>query len=232
MRRLFNLIFQLVAAVVFLFLCTTGWVIYAGLNDQGTQAATALVPGGSDAALDRAVELYNKGQFTAIIVSGSMVPATIEFWGAHSATRGTNTGTADMAKYLESHGVPKSAIFEASPADTTEGTAHEVINTMQTQGFTSVIIVADYYRIALSMLALAHEGMRQIGKAHVGKLDKDDAVKILRQVVAIYHFVGTVYLVPAAEKAKEEAKIGMDKASIDAEKARDSVNKGLNNMSK
>jgi hypothetical protein len=69
-------------------------------------------------------------------------------------------------------------------------------------------------------------------KAHVGKFQKEDAWNIGREVVALYDYVGTVYLLPAALKAKDEAKVGLENASADAEKAKAKMGKSLNNLDK
>jgi uncharacterized SAM-binding protein YcdF (DUF218 family) len=217
MRRLFKIIFQLVAVAFLCFVGTAAWIVFSGLSDSGEKADVALVTDLRGA--DRAIKLYKEGAFPFIIVCGS-------------TGQGSENEVAAVGKYLESNGVPASAIIEDRRDENTLEAARHVAAIMKTRQFESVMIVADYYRITRAQLALDHEGVAEIDKAHVGKLQKEDALKIGREVVALYAFIGKVYLLPAAEKAKDEAKVGMDKASSDAEKAKDSVDKSLDGLAK
>lgn len=230
MRRLFSIIFQLVAAAIFFFLCTAAWIIFDGLNDSTEKADVGLVTGHEETPpgmhglvapgkLDRAIQLYNDGDFPFIVVSGSAL------YSGYDSSKA-------MAEYLVSKGIPAGAIIEGPEKGSTQETAREIAKIMKSHQFRSVMIVSDYYRMTRTKLALVHAGITEVGKAHVGKLRKEDAWKIGREVVALYDYVGKVYLFPAAEMIKKEAQVGMDKASVDAEKARDSVSKGLDNMTK
>jgi uncharacterized SAM-binding protein YcdF (DUF218 family) len=227
MRRLFRLIFQLVAAAIFLFLCIAGLIIFDGLNDAGQKADCAVVIGHIESlpghpeqpALDRAVKLYNDGVFPIIIVGVSAKP-------------GETNGTAALASYLQSHGVPGSAIIEARRSASTQELTHEVAEIMKSRRFESIMIVTDYYHVTRVKLGLSHEGVADIEKSHVGQLQKEDALKIGREVVALCDYVGHVYLLPAAEKAKAEAQVGMDKASVDTQKAKEKIDKSLDSLAK
>jgi uncharacterized SAM-binding protein YcdF (DUF218 family) len=227
MRRLFKLIFQLIAAAIFLFLCIAAVIVFDGLNDQGQKADCALVTGqlespwgkAAQPALDRTVKLYNDGEFPVIIVAATRIDGAVNEPDA-------------MAKYLESHGVPANAIFVLHHGGTTAETAQAVATLMKSRMFQSVMIVTDYYSMTRIKLALTHEGVEDVEKAHVGMLQKEDALKIGEAVASLCDYVGHVYLLPAAEKAKEEAQVGLDKASVDAQQAKDKVNKSLDNMAK
>jgi vancomycin permeability regulator SanA len=229
MQRLLNFIFQLIAAAVFMFVCTTAWIVFDGLRDQGARADSALVIGhselaagaqgeGDHAALDRAISLYNDKAVDDIIV-------------ANTASSSTDQ-VQIMAKYLKDHGIPYDSIIEVQHGNDLQQMGLEVADILKTHTSASVIIVAPYYDIDPVKLALVHENITQIGKAHVGKLQKEDALNIGREAVAFYAYVGKVYLMPAAEKVKQEAQVGIEKAKVDADQAKDRVNKGLDNMSK
>jgi hypothetical protein len=227
MRRLLNLIFQLLAAAIVIFLGTAVWIVLDGLTDVGEKADVALVtdhawhaPGGPDGQLDRVVQLYRDGEFPWVIVVGST--------GLEPGYENALT----MAKYLEDHGLPSSAIIVDNHGETTQETARLVATIMKSHGFQSVMIVSDYYHITRTKLALRHEGVADVEKAHVGKLRKGDALKIGREVVTLYDYLGKVYFLPAAEQVKKEAQVGMDKASADAEKATQKVSKSLDNLAK
>ena len=227
MRRLFGFLFQLVIVAAFFFLCTSALIIFDGLNDQGQKADVALVTGHAQVVagqpnplLDRVVDLYNAGDFSFIILSGS-------------TGGGAGDEPAAMAEYLERHGIPPGVVIRGRKGgESTQETASRVAEIMKLRQFKSVMIVADYYHITRTRLVLSHEGIAEVERAHVGRLQKEDAVKIAREVVALYVYVGKTYLLPAAEKVKKEAEVGIDKVDADALQAKDKVNKGLDNMAK
>lgn len=230
MRRLIRWIFQYIVLLIFLFICLAAWMVFDGLHDSGGKADVALVTGSSEAPLgmhsvvehddlDRAIKLYDDSDVSFIIVSGSM----------------THTSYDDLdarVKYLKSHGIPSDVIMEDHHGQNMEEMAREVAAIMKSRQLASVMIVTDYYHVTRTKIALIHEGIRQIGEAHVGQFQKEDAVKIGRETAALCEYIGKVYLLPAAEKAKEEAQVGMDKAKVEAEKAKEKVDKSLDSMAK
>jgi uncharacterized SAM-binding protein YcdF (DUF218 family) len=231
-RGLFRLIFKLLVFALIVFALTAVVLVYDGSSDSGDKADVALVTGRVDPLqdkadlprLDRAIELYHKGEFPVIIVSEPFSARSPETPG-------------DMERYLQNHGVPASAIIQNRAKEDTElnatgETARDVAAIMRVHGFKSVMVITDYYHVTRVKLALYHEGVENIEKAHVGKLDKTDVWNIGRDVVALYVYVGKVYLSPAAEKAKEEAQVGLEKAKVDAEAAKQKVDKSLDSMAK
>jgi uncharacterized SAM-binding protein YcdF (DUF218 family) len=230
MGRLIKWIFQCIIVLILLFLCVAAWIVFDGLRDSGEKADVALVTGHSEAPLgmhgsvahddlDRAIKLYNDSDISFIIVSESTSP-------------GNDNASDAMTKYLESHGVPPSVIIEDRQARTAQEMAREVAAIMKSRQLASVMIVTDYYQVTGTKIALVHEGIKQVGNAHVGRFQKEDAVKIGRATVALCEYVGKVYLLPAAEKAKEEAQVGIDKVKVEAEKAKEKVDKSLDSMAK
>ena len=193
-RRIFSLIFKLIVAAIVVFLLTAVWIVFDGLNDSRTKADVALVTGHAESSrvdtsqprLDRVMKLYHDGEFPFIIVS---------------ASPGAPDQSTAMAGYLERRGIPANVILESRQGENTQDTARDVAGIMKSRRFQSVMIVADYYHITRTRLALNHEGITEIQKAHVGTLRKEDALKIGREVVALFAYVGKVYLLPAAEKA-------------------------------
>ena len=229
MRTLVKYLFQYVMAVVFIFACLTAWIIFDGLHDQGEKADAALVmypppnqTGLKDASerdgLDRAVKLFKDGDISFIIVA--------------SSTSGSGDETDAMAQYLESKGISSDVIVENHQWRELEPMGREVADILKARDSQSIIIVAPYYEIDPIKIALIHENLRQIGKAHVGTLRKEDLIDIGRGVVELCQFVGTFYVLPAAEKAKEETQAGLAKATVEAQQARDNMDKKLNSMSK
>lgn len=228
MRGFLRLIFQLIIAALIIFVLTGLWIICDGLSDLGEHADVALVcaPGNQqenkslmETRLNRAIELYNDNEFPCMVVSGV-------------TERGHSDEAATMARYLETHGIPAKGIIEDHRGDNTQDTARNLAEIMKQRHFHSVMIVTDYFHITRTKLALRHEGISDIQKAHVGKLQQTDAFPIAREVVAFYVYLGRFYLLPEAEKAREEAKVGEEKIKTEAEKAKEKVDKSLNSMAK
>jgi uncharacterized SAM-binding protein YcdF (DUF218 family) len=220
-------LFKLFMLVLFIFLLSVAAIIFDGLNDQGSRADVALVTtgdtndkDGTNPVLDRVVAMHRSGEISSVIVIGST-------W--HDAE---HEDAAIMANYLGMHGIPGGNIIQSNHGGTTQETARLAAEMIKAHGFTSVMIVADYYDVTRLRLALEHEGIRDVQKVHVGSVRKEDTVKIANSVVALYSYVGHVYLLPEAQQVKKEAQVGMDKASVDAEKAKDKVNKDLDSLAK
>ncbi len=226
MRRLFRFFFQLFAMALAFVMVTVIWIIFDGLNDVGEKADVALVTsrddfhaeGGRD-WLERVAHRYKDGDFGAIIVT----------------TAGTDNApdeTDNMRKYLVDHGVPSKAVLEATGARDTWGLAVDVSEIMKGHDFQSVMLVTNYYRMTRLKLALKHAGVLEVEKSHLGSVRLDDSWSMAREVCALYYYVGKTFLLPAAEKLKDEAKVEADKAGVEAEKARANVDKDLDKLPK
>ena len=225
-RGLFRLIFRLITLAVLVLILTAIWVVYDGLNDQGDKADVAVVPGSAvrrdgtpapvlRARLDRAIELYQKGEFPLIIVSG--------------ATKlGGYDEPAAMSNYLVEHQVPVTAVLQDKIGVHTSDTGEDVARIMHQRNLHSVMIVTNYYHVTRTKLALKHAGLTDIEQAHVGVVQKEDAAMLGREVVALYYYLGKFYFLPAAEKAKDEAKVDSEKlreqAQVEGEKLKDDAN--------
>ena len=67
----------------------------------------------------------------------------------------------------------------------------------------SVVLIADYYRLARLKLTLWREGIRGIQQAHTGQLQKEDVIGILNEDIRIYQDVIQWYALPAWKKISE-----------------------------
>jgi vancomycin permeability regulator SanA len=226
MRALLRFLSQCLAAILVVLVFTVIWIIFDGLTDLGDRADTALVfsdPGSSkadtEARLKHVVELHKDGDFTKVIVSGPV-------------NRTAEDKPSAMAKYLSDHGIPADTITEVNWTENGPQTAQHIAATMKAHNMSSVMLVTDYYHITLTKLQLYHAGVTNIEKGHIGSLQKDDAWKIANEVVVLYGFIAQTYVLPAASKVKDEAKVGAEKASQDASAAKDTVSNGLNSLSK
>ena len=220
---MFSLLFRLIALAFLVFVGTSIWIVYDGLYDQGEHADAAVVPGSAvrhdgapapvlRARLDRAIELYRLGKFPLIIVSGAN-------------HLGDYNESASMKDYLQAHQVPAGAIVQDQEGANTADTAQDLARIMKERNLHTVMIVTHYYHITRMKLALKHAGIKEIEQAHVGVVQKDDVFNLGREVIAIYYYLARFYVIPAAEKAKEEAK-------VEAGKAKETVDKKLDSLSK
>lgn len=232
--RLFKVAFYLVAVAAFAFVVTAIWMSFDGLTDDGTHADVALVVGNAQVdtgelwpvlqeRLDRVIKLYNDSVFPAVIVSG--VPKD-----------GGYDETETMVKYLESKGIPEKVIFADHLADDPRRLGIRVADVMQTEHFTSVMIVGHYYQITRLKVALHFADVASIAHDHIGHLSKADGHNIAREVYLLGDFLAQYYVLPEAKdlskKITDEAKTGMDKASEDAKQAKESVDKKIDNLAK
>ncbi len=213
--------------VVFLFLCVAAAIVFDGLRDEGDKADAALVTtgsefekGGSNRVLDRVVAMHRTGEIASVIIIGS----TWHQVGADDASA--------MTVYLKSHGVPSGDIIQDDRGGNMQETARVAAEIVKAHGFRSVMVVADYYDITGLRLSLQHAGIAYVQRVHVGSVHKEDVVKIGQSVFAVCQFVSKVYVMPEAEEVKKEAQVGMAQASVDAEKAKDKMNKGLDSLAK
>jgi hypothetical protein len=226
MRRIINFLIQLAAGILVILLLMAVWIVIDGLNDVGAQADVGLLMAPSNFPktvdqpwLDHVADLYKHQEFPFLILS---------------ATRLDN-GEADatpLETYLVAHGIPSTAILRCRRGETEQEAAQNVAEIMKAHQFESVLLITDYYRVTRTKAALGHEGVDTILKAHLGSLKLQDAWSIGHEVISLGEYLGTYYFLPEAKKVGEEARVGADKAGAEADKARKTVDKKLDNLSK
>ncbi len=232
--RLFKLAFYLVAVMAAVFVLTAIWMSFDGLVDQGSHADVALVVGNAQvdtgeawpvlqARLDRAVKLYNDSDFSAIIVSG--IPKDGGYDEADA-----------MAKYLASQGVPLKVIYQDHLANNPEGMVADIGTMMVTERFSSVMIVGHYYQITRLKLILRRHDIDNIMHEHTGNLSQADGYNIAREVYEFYDYLARYYVMPKVndltKNLPQQISGLLGNAKQDAEKAKESVDKKLDNLSK
>ncbi len=229
-RGLFRLLFSLVGFALVVLVLTAIWMVYDGSTDVGQRADFALVPGHEDvetgapgplvkARLDRAIELYRADQVSHLLISGG---GKLEGYDEASM----------MVRYLEEHGIPSSAItgYVEDTAITdwgadTQKVARHWARFLKENRPDSVMLVTQYYQMTRWKLALKLAGVTQIEQAHVGQFDKADLLGIGHEVIAFYGYLGTSYFLPEAKELSEKAK-------VEGEKAKETIDKKLDSLSK
>ncbi|MDY0917724.1 YdcF family protein [Pseudomonas viridiflava] len=161
-----------------------GAIVIDGLSDTAKTSDAAIVLGSqvlpdgtpSDrlrARLDRAEELYRQGLVRHIIVSGG------------TGKEGFSEA-AVMADYLVEHGkIAHEAILLDEQGNTTRDTAINGAGIMKGKGFTSAVVVTQYFHITRSQYALKQAGVMQVSTAHARYFEWRDLYSIAREVVAL-----------------------------------------------
>lgn len=222
MSRLLKFILKLLLALFIIAAFTTAWVIFDGVNDLGEKSDAALVTASSSdtkaagldhALLDKAAKLYRDGEFSFVILGGPQEEETV--------------------RYLEGKGVPSRSILKLPESATnTKQVAEQAALLLKDHDLHSVMVVTEYYHMTRTKLALNHEGVLSVQKAHVGEPRKEDALPIAREIIALYDYVGRMYVMPATEKLVSDAKSGADKVKTEAQDAGKKVDKSLDSTSK
>lgn len=168
-----------VLAVLFGFFATG--IIVDGLTDDlgptdvGVVLGSKVDPDGQPsprlaARLTRALELYERGEFKTLIVSG-----------------GTGVEGFDEAKvmkaWLVARKVPAEAILVDSQGVNTWATAVNSAALMRRHGFTSATVITQYFHIPRARMALRRQGFTDVRTAHARFFEWRDAYSTAREVI-------------------------------------------------
>ena len=93
---------------------------------------------------------------------------------------------AVMADYLVDHGkIAREAILLDEQGNTTRDTAINSAGIMKGKGFTSAVVVTQYFHVTRSQYALKQAGVMQVSTAHARYFEWRDLYSIAREVVAL-----------------------------------------------
>lgn len=186
MTRKRKFLITLLSALL-LFLVAAGVLVWSGMSDHLGRADVALVLGNkvnSDgtpsprlkARLDTAVDLYQKGYFPRVIVSGG------------TGIEGVPEGTA-MKNYLVSAGIPESVILVDDQGLDTQASAENTASILRAEGMKSVFVITQYFHIPRSKLALSKFGVSPIFNAHPSYFEARDIYSIARELPAYLKYL-------------------------------------------
>ena len=184
MRRLlrkFRIPLGIVASLVALVVGGGVVISVLGLQDEIGKADVGLVLGGKvertgrpstalQALLDRALELYRRGCFPCVIVSGGR------------GKEGFDEAEV-MGDYLVARGVPTERVIRDGHGDTTFASAKNTRRIAAERGFGSVLVVSQYFHITPARLALRRFGFATVYSAHAYLFDPRDLYSIPREAV-------------------------------------------------
>lgn len=165
-----------------LYLSAVAALIIDGFTDSASQSDVAVVLGNQvtnegvpserlAARLDKAIELYEASVASKILVSGGV--------GASGYDE-----AEVMAEYLAERGVPSSDILVDSLGVNTRATAENTANLMEKNGWTSAIVVTQYFHVTRSRLAFHQEGIEQVSTAHANHVELRDVYALTREIPA------------------------------------------------
>lgn len=181
--------FLIVSAGLFIiwFIIHTTFVIIDGLNDELKSVDAAVVLGNKvevngqpserlKARLDRSVELYNRGYFTNIIVSGGI------------GKEGFDEATV-MKSYLIEKGIPEDKIIEDSNGYNSYMTAQNTSKIMNKLKIDSVMVITQYFHVSRTKLAFRKMDLDEVYSAHAKIFEFRDVYSIIREFPAYYKYL-------------------------------------------
>ena len=184
MVQLVKIVFGL-SAMVFIF--TVIVLVFDGLSDDIVSSDVAIILGSkvnSDgslslrlkARLDTAVDLYRRGVFNNIIVSGG------------TGVEGFDEAVY-MKRYVVAQSVPESVIIVDSNGVNTLATAKNASEIMRLRGFRSALIVSQYFHISRSRMALHKFSIKNVHSVHAKFFEWRDIYSTAREAIAIYGYL-------------------------------------------
>lgn len=167
-------------------------IVIDGVTDDLQHADVALVMGAKvktdgkpshrlTARLDTAVDLFERGYFEYLIVSGAVG------WEGYDEAQ-------VMATYLVDHGVPAERIFIDSDGTDTYMTARNASWIMRTNGMQSVLIITQYFHVPRTKLALKRFGVSPVYSANAVYWGLRDLLYIPREVAAYFYYLLRSYV--------------------------------------
>jgi vancomycin permeability regulator SanA len=143
----------------------------------GNKVETSGMPSARLAArLDKAVELYRRGDFPVVIVSGGR------------GREGYDEGVV-MRGYLIGKGVPAASIIVDLHGDTTMRTAENSAAIMRTHGYRSAFLISQYFHISRTRLAFSRCGIDATYNAHARHFEARDLFAVPRDAIGYLSYL-------------------------------------------
>jgi len=173
---------RVLAAGAVAFAVAAAAIVAGGLRDDDHPADVAVVLGNTvrpdgtpsprlAARLDAALALYRRGRVRSVVVSGGVGREGFD-------------EAAVMRRYLAARGVPAARIVADSLGLTTAATARNAAAIMRRNGWTSAVVVSQYFHLPRCRLAFRRAGIRAVYSAHTRYFEATDLYSIAREVVA------------------------------------------------
>lgn len=158
-----------------------------GLTDELHPADVAVVMGTTanldgtpsrwlQTRLDKAIEVYNEGLIRWIIASGGR------------EDNGVFEGSV-MGEYLVSNGIPSTRVIIDNEGVDTFSTARNVAEIMKIRGWTSILVVSQFYHIPRVKLAFHRFGIQDVYGAHAEWITGMAIVWLGREIIAFPAYI-------------------------------------------
>ena len=181
LNRILRIAATVTAGVVAAFLLASMALIVSGISGEIHEADVAVVFGNTvnpeglpsrrlAARLDTAAELYQRGVFKNVVVSGGL------------GREGFDEAVV-MKNYLTQRGVPQDQIIVDSLGVTTAATAINVAALAKMHHWSSVLVISQYFHIPRCRLALSRAGMNPLYSAYARYVEFRDVYSIFREVI-------------------------------------------------
>jgi uncharacterized SAM-binding protein YcdF (DUF218 family) len=163
-QRWIQVSFGAVIGIFTLFVLSALVLVVSGLNDDVHKANVAVVLGNQvkpdgqpsnrlKARLDKTVQLFKKGLFPNVIVSGGV------------GVEGFDEAVV-MKQYLLSQGLPNDHIYLDSKGVTTYLTAKNSTQLMKNNEWTSVLVISQYFHVPRTRLSFEQFGISPVYSTH------------------------------------------------------------------
>ncbi|WP_248565511.1 YdcF family protein [Paenibacillus sp. L3-i20] len=162
-------------------------MIIDGLNDELKAVDAAVVLGNKvevngqpserlKARLDKSMELFERGYFTFIIVSGGI------------GKEGFDEAKV-MKSYLIDKGIPEDKIIEDNNGYNSYMTAQNTSKIMDDLELDSVMVITQYFHVSRTKLAFRKMDMKEVYSAHANIFEIRDIYSIIREFPAYYKYL-------------------------------------------
>lgn len=186
-KRLFQFFKTLLGVTAVAAVAGMSALVWDGLHDEIGQADLGVVLGNtvrSDgtpsprlaARLDRTLELFQRGLFPLVLVSGAR------------GQEGYDEAVA-MRDYLVARGVPPAKVLIDSKGYTTLATTRNTLAVMQARQLHSVLVVSQYFHLSRAKLALRRVGVETVYSAHARFFSLRDFYSIARELVGFLSYL-------------------------------------------
>ncbi|KMQ49544.1 putative conserved protein YdcF [Chitinispirillum alkaliphilum] len=145
-------------------------VLGSKVNEDGTLSERL------KARLDKSLELYNKGYFSKVIVSGGFGKEGFE-------------EAEVMRSYLIDKGVEENSIIVDNNGNNTFMTARFTADFLSNNDYASVIVVSQYFHLFRTQLTLRKLGIKKVQCASPRFYEIRDLFSVPREMIAVLKYL-------------------------------------------
>lgn len=186
MKKYKRVIYILILIFIIWFIVHTVIITVDGLNDDLGKSDVAVILGNKveldgtpsarlEGRLNKAIELYEKGYFDYIIVSGGF------------GKEGYSEAIV-MKEYLVKKGISGESILVDEEGNNSHMTAKNTKKIMDQKGFRTATVISQFYHITRTRLAFNKVGL-DVYSAHSTSYEARDIYSLIREFPAYYKYL-------------------------------------------